>query len=147
MSDGKLPNTVDRHVGRRLRWRRRELKLSQEKLAEMLGLTFQQVQKYERGVNRVSAGRLYEVASMLGVSVGYFFDGVEEIAAIARNSVYEGTEEAAAELLDMIDSEAVELLTAFRRIPDTKLRKSLLSTVVNTAAAFDADPVPVLPES
>ena len=77
MSDSKLPSGIDRVVGQRIRWRRRELKLSQEQLAELLSLTFQQVQKYEKGVNRVSAGRLFEIASVMGVNVNYFYDGAE----------------------------------------------------------------------
>ena len=65
MSESKSPSGIDRVVGQRLRWRRRELKLTQEQLGEKLGLTFQQVQKYEKGVNRISAGRLFEVSEVL----------------------------------------------------------------------------------
>lgn len=67
---------TDQHVGVRLRMRRREAGLTQAALAEALGLTFQQIQKYERGVNRVSASKLFEAAHVLGVSVGYFFEGL-----------------------------------------------------------------------
>ncbi len=74
--ENKQPSIFDKHVGRRLRARRKELGLSQEKLGELLGLTFQQVQKYEKGVNRISAGRLYEVALVLGEDVAYFFAGL-----------------------------------------------------------------------
>jgi transcriptional regulator with XRE-family HTH domain len=69
------PNDVDRHVGARLRDRRIMLGLSQKQLAESLGLSFQQVYKYERGINRVTSGRLYDFAQVLGVDVGYFFEG------------------------------------------------------------------------
>src|SRR3954464_14725356 len=68
------PNPVDLHVGARIRMRRKILGVSQEKLAEDLGLTFQQVQKYERGANRVSASKLYEIARSLQTPVAYFFD-------------------------------------------------------------------------
>ncbi|MDF1729743.1 MAG: helix-turn-helix transcriptional regulator, partial [Sulfitobacter sp.] len=72
MADNKLPSGIDRVVGQRIRWRRKELKLTQEKLGELLGLTFQQVQKYEKGVNRVSAGRLFEMSTAMGVPITYF---------------------------------------------------------------------------
>jgi len=69
---------VDRHVGARVRERRIMMGLTQQQLADLLGVTYQQAHKYERGINRVSAGRLYEVAQVLNVPVGYFFDGIEE---------------------------------------------------------------------
>ncbi|MEO1027872.1 MAG: helix-turn-helix transcriptional regulator, partial [Pseudomonadota bacterium] len=72
MSENKTPSGIDRYVGQRIRWRRRELKLTQEKLGDLLELTFQQVQKYEKGTNRISAGRLFELSSVLGVPVSYF---------------------------------------------------------------------------
>src|SRR5207237_2241982 len=68
------PNFVDRHVGNRMRMRRLLIGMSQEKLGELLGITFQQVQKYEKGSNRVSASRLYYVAQVLGVPIQFFFD-------------------------------------------------------------------------
>src|SRR5579862_3698153 len=72
----RAPNPIDVHVGLQVRLRRKELKVSQERLAEALGLTFQQVQKYERGANRVSASKLYEIARALHVPVGWFFEGL-----------------------------------------------------------------------
>jgi transcriptional regulator with XRE-family HTH domain len=72
------PNPVDLHVGARIRMRRKLLGVSQERLADQLGLTFQQVQKYERGANRVSASKLYEIARALQTSVAYFFDGLAD---------------------------------------------------------------------
>src|SRR5262245_58044651 len=72
------PHPVDRHVGLHIRMRRKELGLSQEKLADSLGLTFQQVQKYERGANRVSASKLWEIARALDISVAYFYEGLGE---------------------------------------------------------------------
>lgn len=77
------PNEVDVHVGKRLRVRRSLLGLSQEKLASLIGLTFQQVQKYERGTNRVSAGRLYEISNILDVPVSYFFEQMGHLSAHA----------------------------------------------------------------
>ena len=79
MSESKIPSGIDRIVGQRLRWRRRELRLTQEQLGEKLGLTFQQVQKYEKGVNRISAGRLFEMAAVLAIPITYFYEGIEEL--------------------------------------------------------------------
>lgn len=134
MSENKLPNLIDKHVGRRIRWRRRELKLSQEKLGEMLGLTFQQVQKYEKGVNRISAGRLFEVGKVLDVGIGYFYQGVEEVGDLAAIGFQEDGEEA--DLAGMIDANAIDLVTAFQSIPDPRLRKSLLDAVKAAAESF-----------
>src|SRR5438270_5642041 len=75
----KKANPVDRHVGYRVRLRRMLIGMSQEHLGELLGLTFQQVQKYERGINRIGAGRLYEVAGILGVPVSFFYEGVNGV--------------------------------------------------------------------
>src|SRR6195952_2217839 len=72
------PNPIDRHVGLRIRLRRKELGISQERLAESIGLTFQQIQKYERAANRVSASKLWEVARALSTSVSYFYEGLGE---------------------------------------------------------------------
>lgn len=76
MTDRKATNLVDKHLGARLRLRRLEMGMSQERLGEVLGITFQQVQKYEKGLNRIAASRLYEIASVLKVSVSAFFDGL-----------------------------------------------------------------------
>jgi transcriptional regulator with XRE-family HTH domain len=74
---------VDRHVGARVRERRIMLGLTQQQLADLIGVTYQQAHKYERGINRVSAGRLYEIAQVLSVPVGYFFDGLQDQGARA----------------------------------------------------------------
>lgn len=136
MSENKLPSGIDRLVGQRLRWRRRELHLTQEKLGELLNLTFQQVQKYEKGVNRVSAGRLYEMAAVLGVPIGYFYDGASQFltertqgAAVAEGSTHVPT----------LSADALELVTAYQSISDPGLRKSLLSMVLAAAKALVDD--------
>lgn len=134
MSENKLPNLIDKHVGRRIRWRRRELKLSQEKLGEMLGLTFQQVQKYEKGVNRISAGRLFEVGKVLDVGINYFYQGVEEVGDLAAMGLNEDGDDS--DLAGMIDANAIDLVTAFQSIPDPRLRKSLLDAVKAAAESF-----------
>tara|TARA_Y100000052_G_C2910639_1_gene62265 strand:+ start:150 stop:584 length:435 start_codon:yes stop_codon:yes gene_type:complete len=133
MSENKLPNLIDKHVGRRIRWRRRELKLSQERLGEMLGLTFQQVQKYEKGVNRISAGRLFDVAKVLDVTISYFYQGVDEVGDLAALGVAEGDD---GDLAGMIDANAIDLVTAYQSIPDPRLRKSLLDAVKAAAESF-----------
>src|SRR5512145_2081507 len=79
----RSPNPVDRHVGLRIRMRRKELGVSQERLAEAVGITFQQVQKYERGANRVSASKLWEIAAALKTPVAYFYDGLGDQEALA----------------------------------------------------------------
>lgn len=132
MSDSKLPNEIDKVVGQRIRWRRRELKLTQEKLGDMLELTFQQVQKYEKGVNRISAGRLFEMSVVLNVPIGYFYDGVQEhIGNTAQ--LAEMDDEAAAPIMD---SDTLDLIAAFQKITDPSLRKSILQNVKATADAL-----------
>lgn len=76
MSDDRQPTKIDRHVGKRLRARRQDQDVSQELLAEKLGVTFQQVQKYESGKNRMSAARLWDASRALAVPVGHFFEGL-----------------------------------------------------------------------
>jgi len=136
MSENKTPSGIDRIVGQRLRWRRRELKLTQEQLGEKLGLTFQQVQKYEKGVNRISAGRLFEIAQALGITITYFYEGVDELMDNpAAVSVHEEDHPPS---LPVIDTEAMELVTAFQKIGDKSLRRSLLETIRAAAATSDA---------
>jgi transcriptional regulator with XRE-family HTH domain len=133
MSDSKHPSDIDRVVGQRVRWRRRELKLTQEKLGDLLDLTFQQVQKYEKGVNRISAGRLYEVASVLGVPVTYFYDGAEEYLAMERSGLAEFDENVHAPVMN---SETLDLVAAFQNIEDPSLRKSILATIKAASKAL-----------
>src|SRR4051812_16255430 len=82
------PDPVDVHVGQRLRVRRSLMGLSQEKLAESIGLTFQQIQKYERGMNRISAGRLYQFSKILDVPVTYFYDQITGVAKTYTSGSY-----------------------------------------------------------
>lgn len=136
MSENKTPSGIDRIVGQRLRWRRRELKLTQEQLGEKLGLTFQQVQKYEKGVNRISAGRLFEIAQALGITITYFYEGVDELLDLPDTvSLHEADHPPS---LPVIDTEAMELVTAFQKIGDKSLRRSLLETIRAAAATSDA---------
>ncbi len=138
MSENKSPSGIDRIVGQRLRWRRRELKLTQEQLGEKLGLTFQQVQKYEKGVNRISAGRLFEIAQALGITITYFYEGVDEL--LDHPNAVSVHEEDHPPSLPVIDTEAMELVTAFQKIGDKSLRRSLLETIRAAAATSDTSP-------
>ena len=134
MPESKLPNRIDELVGQRIRWRRKELKWTQEQLSERLSLTFQQVQKYEKGVNRMSAGRLYELAGVLDVPIAYFYEGAEEYLSLP-GQLHEDASEAAP--LPQIDHEAMELVSSFQKIRDEALRKSLLATIKAAAAVDD----------
>ena len=122
-------NPTDIQVGKRLRLRRGILGMSQENLAEILGVTFQQVQKYEKGINRVSASRLYEIAKALNVKVSFFFEGVEQgedAYGFAENS-----DEYAAE--DVKNRESMSLLRAYYQISDPKIRKKALELIKSLA--------------
>ena len=118
------PNPIDRHVGLRIRMRRRELGVSQERLAESIGLTFQQVQKYERAANRVSASKLWEMARALNTSVGYFYEGLGDPAEAARANV---PREAVQDFL--LTPEGIELASIFPKIPRGRVRRRILDLV------------------
>ena len=123
------PNPVDRHVGSRIRLRRTLLGMSQERLGEALGLTFQQVQKYERGANRVGASRLFDLARVLDVPVGFFFDDMgEDISAASPAGLREG---AAAPAMPAPEFSRIELdlMRDFRRIGSDDARRSVLNVV------------------
>jgi len=123
------PNPIDVHVGSRLRLRRTLLGMSQEKLGEAIGLTFQQVQKYERGANRVGASRLYDLSRVLDVPVSFFFDDIspEAVAAAAGEPVPGGAAALAQryEPDPMMRRETLELVRAYYRIPDPQIRRRL----------------------
>jgi transcriptional regulator with XRE-family HTH domain len=129
-ANGK-PNPVDIHVGARVRLRRTLLGMSQEKLGEAIGLTFQQVQKYERGANRVGASRLYDLSRVLEVPVSFFFDDMPD--EISTKSVHERRE--MSESPDPFDNdpmnrrETLELVRAYYRITDPTQRKRVFELV------------------
>ncbi|WP_375413578.1 helix-turn-helix domain-containing protein [uncultured Bradyrhizobium sp.] len=121
----KAPNPVDRHVGSRVRMRRIMLGMSQEKLGEGLGLTFQQIQKYEKGTNRIGASRIHQISEILQVPVSFLFEGSPGTSA-------EGYSEAPspAYVADFLaTSEGLALIRAFTRIPDIKLRRIIVDMV------------------
>ena len=133
MVDNKLPSEIDRIVGQRIRWRRKELRLTQDKLGELLSLTFQQVQKYEKGINRISAGRLFELANVLDVPITYFYEGAEDLVG-SNGGVAENGHTVH---VPVLNAETLDLIAAFQKIPDASLRRSLLNTVKAAASAFD----------
>lgn len=140
MSD-HTPNPVDLHVGGMIRARRKILGVSQERLADDLGLTFQQVHKYERGANRVSASKLYEIAKSLQTSIAYFFEGLVDptVGKIGDDS---GALPAVHAFL--MTSEGLGLAEAFPKIP-ARQRGRLLALVRAMAAEEEADDEPVAP--
>jgi transcriptional regulator with XRE-family HTH domain len=124
----KSPNPVDHHVGSRVRMRRTMLGMSQEKLATGLGLTFQQIHKYETGTVRIGSGQLMQIASILQVPPEFFFDGVpgqNKIDSAAPSPAY------VSDFLATADGLA--LARAFNRLPNAKLRRSILALVESVA--------------
>ena len=123
----RTPNPVDLHVGARIRMRRKILGVSQERLADDLGLTFQQVQKYERGANRVSASKLYEIARSLQAPISYFFDGLADPLAAAQEYTASGDDRFVHDFL--MTSEGLELATIFPKIKRGRVRRKVLDLV------------------
>ena len=124
----RRPNPIDLHVGARVRMRRKILRISQEKLAEELNLTFQQIQKYERGSNRISASKLYEIAKALRTPVPYFFDGLADPSSVPNYGFAEaGPEQFVHDFL--MTPEGMELAILFPKIPKGRLRRRLLELV------------------
>ena len=122
----KKANPIDAQVGNRVRIRRMLIGMSQEKLGDLLGLTFQQVQKYEKGVNRIGAGRLFEIARILGVPIDFFYDGVASSADTLAS--------AAPPVMEFVSSgEGLQLSLAFMKIKDAKVRKRVLDLVKSLA--------------
>ncbi len=123
------PNPIDVHVGARVRLRRTLLGMSQEKLGEGIGLTFQQVQKYERGANRIGASRLYDLSRVLDVPVSFFFDDINASVANAAEARLGGMiaepPSPAYEADPMMRRETLELVRAYYRIGDPQIRRRL----------------------
>jgi len=135
----KQANPVDAQVGNRVRLRRMLIGMSQEKLGEMLGLTFQQVQKYEKGVNRIGAGRLFHIAQILSVPIDYFYEGVvEQLPMPAKGFAEDAARPPVMEFLS--SGEGLQLSLAFMRITDPKVRKRVLELVKSLAAGTDDGP-------
>ena len=121
------PNPVDVHVGGRVRLRRTLLGMSQEKLGEALGLTFQQVQKYERGTNRIGSSRLFQLSKVLNVPIAFFFDDMPENIEQRFDGMHESHEPFEDDPLHK--RETLELVRAYYRISDANARKRLFELV------------------
>ena len=134
------PNPIDVHVGARVRLRRTLLGMSQEKLGEALGLTFQQVQKYERGANRIGASRLFDLSRVLDVPVSFFFDDMADTVqeqsplAVARGMAGLGEEPAGFEADPMTKRETLELVRAYYAISDPQVRRRVYDLAKALAA-------------
>ena len=139
----KQPSSIDAHVGSRVRLRRMLIGMSQEKLGELLGLTFQQVQKYEKGANRIGASRLFDISQILAVPVSYFFDDVpDEVASSHRltngngaavighvNGHYKDLESGPHMMEFVSSAEGFQLIRAYTKITDPRVRKRVLDLV------------------
>lgn len=138
-----VPNPIDIHVGGRVRLRRTLLGMSQERLGEMIGLTFQQVQKYERGSNRIGASRLYDLSRVLEVPISFFYEDMTEETAGQSPRLRAGLSEAPGEPYAEADplnrAETLELVRAYYRIKDPNVRKRLFELC--KAMAHSSDPI------
>ena len=132
----KVPNPVDRHVGSRVRMRRLMLGISQTKLGEKLGLTFQQVQKYEKGTNRMGSSRLYQTANILKVPVTFFFEDAPGQLKL------DGNTPSPTYVSDFLATkDGLTLTKAFTQIKDATLRRVIVDLVGDIAAMFDVGDV------
>ena len=113
-----MAHPVDTHVGKRIRQRRWLIGMTQQKLAELVGIKFQQIQKYETGANRVSASRLWDIGEAMGVPVAFFFEGLRDDGVRVSNS---GQQVAPADMLS--DKEALDLVRTYYAIPETQRRR------------------------
>ena len=138
------PHPVDLHVGRRMRLRRNLLGISQETLAHKLGLTFQQVQKYERGLNRISSSRLFDISKVLNVRVSYFFDEMDEDVSAGSPlslSLGDGSRKTADDAVadPMLREEAITLVNAFNKIKNPRLHRLIYHLVLTMGSNAERD--------
>lgn len=124
----KKPNPVDVHVGSRVRLRRTMQSMSQEKLGDALGITFQQIQKYEKGTNRIGASRMQQIAAALKVPISFFFEGAPSSAGVVQPGMAEAN--ATSYVVDFVSSaEGIALNRAFVRIPSATIRRKVVDMV------------------
>jgi transcriptional regulator with XRE-family HTH domain len=130
----KSTGSIDKEIGSRMRMRRVSIGMSQEKLGDMLGLTFQQVQKYEKGTNRISVGRLVDIAKILSVDIHFFFNGIKSVKADMGFA-----EEASPPYISEVMStpEGLQLIRTFTSIKSAKVRKSIVHLLSAIAAQED----------
>ncbi|MFO1112715.1 MAG: helix-turn-helix domain-containing protein [Rhodospirillales bacterium] len=137
-----MPNPVDIHVGSRVRLRRTLLGLSQEKLGEAVGLTFQQIQKYERGANRIGASRLFEFSRILDVPVSFFFDDMADRMKAGETPAVPALSDQPQAPLEpdpLTRRETLELVRAYYRISDPQVRKRLFELAKSLGTTEDMD--------
>lgn len=137
--NARRPNPMDIHVGSRVRLRRMLLGMSQEKLGDHLGLTFQQVQKYEKGINRIGASRLFDLSKTLGVPIDYFYEDAPNFSPgmAEEQTGYsdKGSENSVFEFLST--REGLELNKSFVKISDPRVRRSIVDLVKSVAGEQD----------
>jgi transcriptional regulator with XRE-family HTH domain len=131
----KTPNPIDKHVGSRVRMRRIMLNMSQEKLGDALGLTFQQVQKYEKGTNRIGASRLQQISNILSVPVSFFFEGAPHTGSHSGGMSDAPSPAYVADFLST--SDGLALTKAFMKIKNAKLRRRIVDLVEHIADEID----------
>jgi transcriptional regulator with XRE-family HTH domain len=131
----KTPNPIDKHVGSRVRMRRMMLNMSQEKLGDALSLTFQQVQKYEKGTNRIGASRLQQISNILQVPVSFFFEGAPRSAHSTGGMAEAPSPAYVSDFL--ATSDGLSLTKAFMRIKNGKLRRRIVELVEQIADEDD----------
>lgn len=139
MVSKKQPNPIDIHVGSRVRLRRMMLGMSQEKLGEQLGITFQQIQKYEKGTNRIGASRLQHIARVLSVPVAFFFEDAPATPGTAKTAGMAEPHSTNYVVNFLSSSEGIQLNKAFVRIKDAKLRRKFIDLVRAMAGEPDDD--------
>jgi transcriptional regulator with XRE-family HTH domain len=123
----KSPNPIDKHVGSRVRMRRMMIGMSQEKLGENLGITFQQIQKYEKGTNRIGASRLQNISNVLGVPVAFFFEGAPNVGGANAGFAEDASPAYVSDFL--ATTEGLALTRAFLKIADSKVRRRIVDLV------------------
>ncbi|MGH6763303.1 MAG: helix-turn-helix domain-containing protein [Phyllobacterium sp.] len=131
----KKPNPIDIHVGSRIRLRRNMLGFSQEKLGESLGITFQQIQKYEKGTNRVGASRLQAIAGILSVPVAFFFEDAPGVGTETQGFAETGDVNYVVDFLS--SAEGLQLNRSFAKISDPKIRRKIVDLVKSLSDESD----------
>ena len=137
--NARRPNPMDIHVGSRVRLRRMLLGMSQEKLGDHLGLTFQQVQKYEKGINRIGASRLFDLSKTLGVPINYFYEDAPVTGpGLAEDQSDYGEKTGESSVFDFLSTrEGLELNKAFVKITDARVRRTIVELVRNLVGDHD----------
>lgn len=141
------PTDVDKHVGKRLKIRRNLMGMSQDDLAQEIGVTFQQIQKYEHGTNRISAGKLYEFADIMNVGIGFFFEGLDQLFSPEHTGKADHVSDQAQQGFTKKDEsyleqkETLDLIRAYYAISDEKVRTRLLQFIRSIADSPKSDDV------